>query len=123
MSYFGRSHFNASNLAFWWLGVALGPQMMLFSTWGWSIHPDRLLIVEAVVRHLLGPQNLTRIIQDPVCGEILMLCRTRHEVNILYRYNVSVDGDVVIFAMVHYLWLSGPHQPIEYLNNCLPLRH
>ena len=70
MSYFGRSHFNESNLAFWRLGVAPEPQMMLFATWGWSIHPDRLLIVEAVVRHLLGPQNLTRIVQDPACGEI-----------------------------------------------------
>ena len=71
MTYFGRSHFNASNLAFWQLGVALGPQMMLFSTWGRSIHPNRLLIVEAAVRHLLRPQNLTRIIQDPICGEFL----------------------------------------------------
>ena len=103
MSYFERSHFNVSNLAFWRLGVALGPQMMLFATWGWSIHLDRLLIVEVIVHHLLGSQNLARIIQDPICGEIIMLCRTRHEVDILYRYNVSVDGDAVIFAMVHYL--------------------
>jgi hypothetical protein len=35
--------------------VAPGPQMFLFATWEWSIHPDRLLIVEAAVRHLLGP--------------------------------------------------------------------
>ena len=103
MSYFGRSHFNASNLAFWRLGVAPGPQMMLFATWGWSIHPDRLLIAEVAIRHLLGPHNLTRIVQDPICGEIFVLCRTGQEVDILYRYNVSVDGDVVIFATVHYL--------------------
>jgi hypothetical protein len=98
MSYFGRSHFNASNLAFWWLGVAPGPQMMLFATWGRSIHPDRLLIVKVAIHHLLGPQNLTRIVQDPICGEIFVLSRTGQEVDILYRYNVSVDGDVVIFA-------------------------
>ena len=97
--------------------------MMLFSTWGQSIHPDRLLIVEAVVCHLLRQQNLTRIVQDPVCGEIFVLCRTGPEVDILYRYNVSVDRDDVIFAMVHYLWLLGPHQPIEYIRNCLPIRH
>jgi hypothetical protein len=123
MSYFGRSHYNASNLAFWRLGVAPRLQMMLFATWGWNIHPDRLLIVEAVVRHLLRPQNLIRIVQDPVCGEIFVLCRTGQEVDILYRYNVSVDGDAIIFAMVHYLWLSGLHQPIEYLSNYLPIRH
>ena len=123
MSYFGRSHYNASNLVFWWLGVAAGPQLMLFATWGWSIHLDRLLIVEATVHHLLGPQNLTRIVQDPVYGEIFVLCRTRQEVDILYRYNVSMDRDAVIFVMVHYLWLLGPHQPIEYLSNCLPIRH
>jgi hypothetical protein len=75
MSYFGRSHFNMSNLVFWWLGVAPGPQMMLFATWGRRIHLDRQLIVEAVVRHLLGPQNLTRKFQDHVCGEIFVLCR------------------------------------------------
>jgi hypothetical protein len=63
--------------------------MMLFATWGWSINPDRLLIVETVVRHLLRPQNLTRIVQDPVFREIFMLCRTGQEVDILYRYNVS----------------------------------
>jgi hypothetical protein len=77
--------------------------MMLFATWGWSIHPDRLLIFEAVVHHVLGPQNLTRIIQDPIYGEIFVLCRTGQEVDILYKYNVSADGDVVIFTMVHYL--------------------
>jgi hypothetical protein len=93
--------------------------MMLFATWGQSIHPDWWLIVEATICHLLEPQNLTRIVEDLVCGEIFVLCRTRQEVDILYRYNVSVDGDVVIFAMVHYLWLSGPHQPIEYL----PIQH
>jgi hypothetical protein len=70
---------------------------------GESVHPDRLLIVEAAVRDLLGPQNLTIIVQDPICGEIFVLCRTRQEVGILYRYNVNVDGDAVIFAMVHYL--------------------
>ena len=76
------------------------------------------MIIEAAIRHLLGPQNLTRIDQDPICGEIFVLCRTRQEVDILYRYNVSVDGDVVIFAMVHYLWLSRPHQPmINYATN------
>jgi hypothetical protein len=95
--------------------------MILFATWGWSIHLDQLLIVEVVVRHLLGPQNLTRIVQDPVCGEFFVLCRTEQEVDILYRYNVSVDGDVVIFAMVHCLWLLRTHQPIEYLSNYLPI--
>jgi hypothetical protein len=76
MSYYGKSHFNASNLAFWWLGLAPRSQMMLFATWGWIIHLDRWLIVEATVRHLLGPQNLTRIVEDPVCGETFVLCRT-----------------------------------------------
>ena len=81
--------------------------MMLFTTWGWSIHLVQLLIVEAAVRHLLGPQKLIRIIQDPVCGKIFVLCRTGQEVDILYRYNVNVDGDAIIFTTVHYLWLSG----------------
>jgi hypothetical protein len=98
MCYFRRSYFNASNLAFWRLGVAPRPQMMLFATWGWSIHLDRLLIVKASLCHLLRPQNLTRI----VCGEVFVLW-TRQEVDILYRYNVSMDGDAVIFATVHYL--------------------
>ena len=97
--------------------------MMLFATWGRSIHLDRLLIVEAAICHLLEPQNLIRIIQDPVCGEIFVLSWTGQEVDILYRYNVSVDRDAIIFAMIHYLWLLGPHQPIEYLRNCLPIRH
>jgi hypothetical protein len=34
-----------------------------------------------------------------------------------------MDEDVVIFATVHYLWLSGPDQPIEYISNCLLIRH
>ena len=89
--------------------------MMLFATWGWSIHQDRLLTVEATVRHLLGPKKWTKIVQDPICGEIFVLCRTGQEVDILYRYNVSMDGDAVIFVMIHYLWLSRSHQQIEYL--------
>ena len=75
--------------------------MMLFATWGQSIHPDRWLIVEAVVRHLLGPQNLIRIVEELVCGEIYVLYRTAHEA-VLYRYNVDVDEDVVMFATIHY---------------------
>ena len=75
--------------------------MMLFATWRQSIHPDRWLIVEAVVRHLLGPQNLIRIVEELVCGEIYLLYRTAHEA-VLYRYNVDVDEDVVMFAMIHY---------------------
>ena len=75
--------------------------MMLFATWGQSIHPDRWLIVEAVVRHLLGPQNLIRIVEELVCGEIYVLYKTAHEA-VLYRYNVDVDEDVVMFAMIHY---------------------
>ena len=74
---------------------------MMFATWGQSIHPDRWLIVEAVVRHLLGPQNLIRIVEELVCGEIYLLYRTAHEA-VLYRYNVDVDEDVVMFAMIHY---------------------
>ena len=77
------------------------------------------MIVEAAVRHLLGPQNLTIIVQDLVCGEIFVLYRTRQEVDILYRYNVSMDGDAVIFITVHCLWLLKPPQPIEYLSNYL----
>ena len=73
----------------------------MFATWGQSIHPDRWLIVEAVVRHLLGPQNLIRIVEELVCGEIYVLYRTAHEA-VLYRYNVDVDEDVVMFAMIHY---------------------
>ena len=74
---------------------------MMFATWGQSIHPDRWLIVEAVVRHLLGPQNLIRIVEELACGEIYLLYRTAHEA-VLYRYNVDVDEDVVMFAMIHY---------------------
>ena len=37
--------------------------MMLFATWGWSIHLDRLLIVEDAVHHLLETQNLIRIVK------------------------------------------------------------
>jgi hypothetical protein len=58
---------------------------------------------------------MTRIVQDPVCREIFVLCRIGQEVDILYRYNVSVDGDAIIFTTVHYLWLLGPYQPIKYL--------
>ena len=75
--------------------------MMLFATWRQSIHPDRWLIVEAVVRHLLGPQNLIRIVEELVCGEIYVLYRTTQEA-VLYRYNVDVDEDVVMFATIHY---------------------
>ena len=70
---------------------------------GMEHSPGPMVIIEVVVRHLLRPQNLTRIVQDPICGEIFVLYRTRQEVDIIYRYNVSMDGDVVIFAMVHYL--------------------
>jgi len=74
---------------------------MMFATRGQSINPDRWLIVEAVVRHLLGPQNLIRIVEELACGEIYLLYRTAHEA-VLYRYNVDVDEDVVMFATIHY---------------------
>lgn len=96
---------------------------MLYATWGQSIHPDRWLIVEAAVRHLLGPQNLTRIVEDPLCGEIFVLSRTAHELDVLYRNNVNVDGDAIIFAAVHYLWVWRSNEPIQYLSNYTSLPH
>ena len=78
-----------------------GLSVVVFATWGCSIHLDRWLTVEATIRHLLGLENLTGIVEDPVCGEIYVLYRTAHEA-VLYRYNVDVDEDVVMFAMIHY---------------------
>ena len=122
-SYFGWSHFNVSNLVFWWLGVAPGPQMMLFATWGME-HSSRPTV--DCWSHCSSPSRTTKFDKNhsrPSFGEIFVLCRTRQEVDILYRYNVSMDGDAIIFATVHYLWLLGPHQPIEYLSNNVPIRH
>jgi hypothetical protein len=61
------------------------------------------LIVEAAVRHLLGPQNLIRIVEDPLCEDIFVLCRTAHAADMLYKNHVNVDRDAVIFTVVHYL--------------------
>ena len=50
-----------------------GLSVVVFATWGCSIHLDRWLTVEATIRHLLGLENLTGIVEDPVCGEIYVL--------------------------------------------------
>ena len=76
---------------------------MLFATWGRHIHQERGLIVQAIAHHLLEPQSFTRIIEDPICGEIFWLCRTTQDASMLYRYNVDVDGDAIIFNMIHHL--------------------
>jgi hypothetical protein len=83
------------------------------------VNLDQLLIIEATICHLLGPQNL-RTVQDPVCGEIFVLCRTGQEVDILYRYNVSMDSDAVIFTMVHYLWLLNHVNQLSTLATAYP---
>jgi hypothetical protein len=64
---------------------------LLFATWGHHIHQEGGLIVQATTRHLLKPQSFTRIIEDPVCGEIFLLCRTTQDASMLSRYNVDVD--------------------------------
>jgi hypothetical protein len=94
MAFHGRSLFHVSNLAFRQVGVVPEAQQLLFASWGHNIHQERGLIVETIVRHLLGAQNLTKIIEDPVCGEIFVLCSSGQQVSILSRYNVDVDRDV-----------------------------
>jgi hypothetical protein len=66
---------------------------------------------------------LIRIVEDPIYGEIYVLYKSSQEADMFYRYNVDVDGDVVIFGTVHYLWVWGLYQPIQYLRNCKRLPH
>jgi hypothetical protein len=116
MSYYARSVFHTTNIAIWQLGVVLGSQHLLFVTWGHRVHQERGLIVAMDVCDLLGPLSFTKILEDNVCREIFMLCSFRQQAFTLSRFSVDVEGDYVIFSVIHFLRQFGPHHAIEFLS-------
>ena len=97
---------------------------MLLLTWGHHVHDQatRCLIIEAVVRAVVGQQRITRVVEDHDSGEIFVLCITITDACRLSDYSVDVCGDYVIFKMVHRLNLIGSPCDLNYLNKTKLIR-
>ena len=64
-------------------------------TWGHRVHDraTRCLIVEAVVRAVVGQQRITRVDEDHDSGEIFVLYNTVVDSHWLSDYSVVISGD------------------------------
>ena len=115
--------YSTTNDVFWPLGVEPVEQNMLLVTWGSHVHDRavRCLIVEAIVRAVVGQQRITRVVEDHDSGEIFVLCSTVVDACWLYDYSVDVSGDYIIFKMVHHLNLIGSPYDLNYLNKTKPI--
>ena len=93
-------------------------------TWGHHVHDRaaRCLIVEAVVRAVVGQQCITRVVEDHDSGEIFVLCNTVANACQLSDYSVDVSGDYIIFKVVHRLKLIGSPYDLNYLNKTKPIQ-
>ena len=82
-----------------------GEQNKLLVTWECRVHDRavRCLIVEAVVRAVVGQQHITRVVEDHDSREIFVLCSTVADACRLSNYSVNVSGYCVIFKIVHHL--------------------
>ena len=87
--------YSTTNDVFWPLGVEPVEQNMLLVTWGHHVHDRamRCLIVEAAVHEVVGQQRITRVVEDHVSREILVLCSTVVDARQLSDYSVNVNGD------------------------------
>ena len=63
-------------------------------TWGCRVHDRvaRCLIIEAVVRAVVGQQCITRVVEDPDSREIFVLCSTVADARRLSAYSVDISG-------------------------------
>ena len=116
--------YSTTNDVFWQLGVERGEQNMLLVTWGRRVcdRAARCLIVEAAVCAVVGQQRITRVVEDHDSGEIFMLCSTVADAHRLSDYSVDVNGDYLIFKMVHHLNLIISPYDLNYLNKTKPIR-
>jgi len=116
--------YSATNDVFWQLGVELGEQNLLLVTWGHHVQDQavRCLIIEAVVRAVVGRQCITRVVEDHDSREIFVLCSTVVDSHQLYDYSVDISGDCVIFKTVHHLNLIESSYDLNYLKKTKPIR-
>ena len=123
-SYHTTDVYSTTNNVFWQLGVEPGEQDRLLMSWVHRVldRAARCLIVEAIVRVVVGQQRITRVVEDHDSREIFVLCSTIMDACRLSDYSIDVSGDYVIFKMVHRLNLIGSPYDLNYLNKTKPIR-
>ena len=117
-SYHTTDVYSTTNDVFWQLGVDLGEWNRLLVTWGSHVHDRaaRCLIIEAVVRVVVGKQRITRVVEDHDSRKIFVLCSTIVDTHWVSNYSVNVSGYYIIFKTVHHLNLIGSPYDLNYLN-------
>ena len=92
-------------------------------TWRRHVHDQAALclIVESVVRAVVGQQRITRVVEDHDSREIFVLYSTIVDARRLSDCSVDVSGDYVILMMVHCLNLIRSPYDLNYLNNTKPI--
>jgi hypothetical protein len=96
MSSYHNTHvYSTSKLALWQLGVSTGIVEGVLVAWGRHVHQQPwLIVVEAVVRYMLGKYCFVTVVEDNESGEIFVRMKR------LSSITVFVGGDSIIFTHV-----------------------
>ena len=102
MSSYHNTHvYSISKLALWQLGVSPGIIQGVFVAWGRHVHQQpRPIVVEAVVRYMLGKDWFVTVVKDYDSGEIFVRVKNFEKIKRLSSVTMFVGGDSVIFTHV-----------------------
>ena len=102
MSSYHNTHvYSISKLVLWQLGVSPGIVQGVLVAWGCHVHqqPQRI-VVEAVVRYMLGKDCFVTVVEDNDSGEIFVRVRNFEQMKSFGSVSVFMGGDSVIFTHV-----------------------
>ena len=102
MSSYHNTHvYSISKLALWQLGVSPGIVQGVLVAWGCHVHQQpRQIVVEAIVRYMLGKDCFGTVVKDYDSGEIFIRVRNFEQMKRLGSVIVFMEGDSVIFTHV-----------------------
>ena len=100
-SYHNIHVYSISKLVLWQLGVSPSIVQGVLVAWGCHVHqqPQRI-VVEAVVRYMLGKDCFVIVVEDYDSGEIFVRVENFDQMKRLHSVTVFMGGDSIIFTHV-----------------------
>ena len=113
MSSYHNTHvYSISKLALWQLGMSPGIVQGVLVASGCHVHQQpRWIVVEAVVRYMLGKDCFVIVVEDYDSGKIFVRVRNFEQIKRLGSVTIFVGGDSVIFT--HVDRLNTIYQPSD----------
>ena len=123
-SYHNTHVYSISKLALWQLGVSPSIVQELLVAWRCHVHQQpRRIVVEAIVRYMLGKDCFVTVVEDYDSGKIFVRVRNFEQMKRLSSVTVFLGGDSVIFTHVDRLNAICQPSDMSPLGKMICFRH